>query len=174
MNRKHERRFLIGTLVAIASGLMLAGCGGELDTRMGTETEKETDTDGMGMSMEQAAYVGACNEARGALYRLGQMTKRAQPVSVSDLSYGAGYMLQLADHQKAPADIRRRIDEWRAAVIARSDEITSLPPRIENGRVIEPDTTDMDRRMLERVKPHGPPLVIWVRDVCGDLEDPFA
>ena len=148
---------------------MLAACG---DGPAGTDAE--TDSDGMGMSMEQAAYVGACNEARGALYRLGQMTKGVQPISVSDLGYGAGYMRQLADHQKAPPDIQRRVDEWRAAVVARSDEITSLPPRFENGRVIEPDTTDMDRRMLERVKPHGPALVIWVREVCGELEDPFT
>jgi hypothetical protein len=169
MNRKQGNRSVIGTLVAIASGLMLAGCGGEPDTGMDTET----DTDGMGMSMEQAAFVGACNEARGALYRLGQMTKGAQPISESDLSHGAGFMRQLVEHQKAPADIQHRVDEWRAAVVARSQEITSLPPRIENGRVIEPDTTDMDLRMLERVKPQGAALVTWVRDVCGDLKDPF-
>jgi hypothetical protein len=169
MNSKHGNRFEIVIFAAIASGLMLAGCGGGSDTGVDTEP----DSDGMGMSMEQAAYVGACNEARGALYRLGQMTKGTQPISESDLSHGAGYMRQLVEHQKAPADIRRRVDEWRAAVVARSQEITSLPPRIENGRVIEPDTTDMDRRMLDRVKPHGPPLVIWVREVCGDLEDPF-
>jgi len=170
MNTKHRIRFPIATLAAIAAGLMLAGCGRESDA--GVDSEPETE--GMGMSMEQAAYVGACNEARGALYRLGQMTKGVQPISESDLNHGAGHMRRLVENQKAPADIRRGVDEWRAAVVARSREITSLPPRIENGRVIEPDTTDMDRRMLDRVKPHGPPLVIWVRGVCGDLEDPFA
>jgi hypothetical protein len=170
MNRKHRSRLFIGAFAA-ASGVMLAGCGGGRDTAV--NAAEESDADGMGMSMEQAAYVGACNEARGALYRLGQMSRRAQPISVSDLSYGAGYMRQLADHQKAPPDIQRRVDEWRAAVLARSDELTSLPPRIENGRVIEPDTTDMDRRMLERVKSVGPPLVTWVQGACGDLEDPF-
>jgi hypothetical protein len=171
MIRKFRNRLVIGTLPAFACGLVLAGCGGEPGT--GMEAETDTDTDGMGMSMEEARYVGACNEARGALHRLGQMTKGAQPISVSDMGNGAGFMLQLVEHQQAPAEIRRRVDEWRAAVVARSDEITSLPPRIENGRVIEPDTTDMDRRMLERVKPHGPALVTWVREVCGELEDPF-
>jgi hypothetical protein len=165
--QKIARKVRGGLLMTVAAWLV--ACGGGSDT--GPDTE--ADTDGMGMSMEQAAYVGACNEARGALHRLGRMTRGAQPISESDLSHGAGFMLQLVEHQKAPADIRRRVDEWRAAVVARSQEITSLPPRIEKGRVIEPDTTDMDRRMLDRVKVHGPALVIWVRDVCGDLEDPF-
>jgi hypothetical protein len=154
----------------LAATLLLAACGGEATTAMNAEP----DTDGMGMSLEEAAQVGACNEARGALYGLGQMAKGAQPISAGDLGHGAGFMRQLADLQQAPPDILSRVEEWRAAVVARSQEITSLPPRFENGRVIEPDTTDMDRRMLGRITPHGPPLVKWVQAVCGDLEDPFA
>lgn len=158
------------TCVTLAAGLLLAACGGEPTTAMNAEP----DTDGMGMSLEEATQIGACNEARGALYRLGQMAKGVEPISESDLGHGAGFLRQLADVKQGPPDIQQRIEEWRAAVVARSQEITSLPPRFENGRVIEPDTTDMDRRMLERITQHGPPLVKWVQEECGDLEDPFA
>lgn len=168
MDKKYAKRGVVAALAASVSALMLAGCGGE------SEADADTDTDGMGMSMEEAAFVGACNEARGALYRLGQMSKGVAPVSESDLSHGAGFMRHLVDNRQGPPDIQRRVDEWRTAVVARSHEITSLPPRFENGRVIEPDTTDMDRRMLERIKPHGPALVTWVREVCGEIEDPFT
>lgn len=163
-------------IVAALAGGVLAGCGENAvkDTSALTDPDADSDTGEMGMSPEQAAFTGACNEARGALYRLGQMAKGEQPIHVSDLSHGAGYLRTLAENRKAAVDIFRHVDGWRAAVVARSQEITSLPPRIENGRVIEPDTTDMDRRMLERVKPEGAALFPWVREVCGDVEDPFA
>jgi hypothetical protein len=173
MNRFRKSTILAMTIFA---GGFLAGCGAGATNSAQAEGQSvaDTDSDEMGMSPEEAAFVGACNEARGALYRLGQMTKGAEPIDESDLGHGAGFMRMLAENRKAPDDIFRRIDEWRAAVVARSKEITSLTPRIENGRFVEPDTTDMDRRMLERVKPQGIALAPWVREQCGDLEDPFA
>jgi hypothetical protein len=154
-------------MVAVVASAMLggAGCGGDVGT--------ESDTDGMGMSMEEAAFVSACNEARGALFRMGQMAKGAQPIDESDVGTGAGFLRRLAENRQAPAEMFGHIDEWRAAVVARSQEITSLQPRIENGRFVEPDTKDMDRRMFERAKPRAIALVPWVRDVCGELDDPF-
>lgn len=156
--------------VVVSMACILAGCGSEADSGIA----QDEASDSMGMSPEKAAFVGSCNEARGALYRVGQMAKGAQPIHVSDLSHGAGSMRMLAENRKASVDIFRRIDEWHAAVVARSQEITSLPPRVESGRVIEPDTTDMDRRMFGRIEPQGVALTPWVREVCGDLEDPFA
>ncbi len=163
-------------IAVLVGSCLLAGCGGGAakDSSALMDPDAEPDSGEMGMSPEKAAFVGACNEARGALYRLGQMAKGEQPIHESDLSHGAGFMRALAENRQASAAIFRSVDEWRAAVVARSKEITSLPPRIENGRVIEPDTTDMDRRMLERVKPQGAALYPWVLEVCGNVEDPFA
>lgn len=169
-------RILRYAAAALVGSCLLAGCGsGEVkQTSALMDPDADPDSGEMGMSLEQAAFVGACNEARGALYRLGEMAKGEQPIHVSDLGHGAGYMRTLAENRKASAAIFRSVDEWRAAVVAHSQEITSLPPRIENGRVIEPDTADMDRRLLERVKPQGVALYPWVLEVCGDVEDPFA
>lgn len=108
-----------------------------------------------------------CAEARGALLELDWMTSGRRPVDTSTLDAGESRLRELAAKLSAPAEITRDVDHWDRAVQAWLDGIRAMPPRFENGRVVEPDTTALDAALVKDLRPVGQRLADWVLRVCG-------
>jgi hypothetical protein len=46
--------------------------------------------------------------------------------------------------------------------------VFSIPPRIVDGRFVELDTTEVDRRLISELTPLGDRLAAWVEAACQD------
>jgi hypothetical protein len=131
-----------------AAALVLTACGESIDD-------------------EDVSMSFNCNEARGALFRLDQMLTGQAPIQPSQ--FGGGTLLRLAEEKKAPETIMRDLETWRGALLAHSHSLTSFQPQIENGRFVEPDTSVIDRTLIETVRPTAERLDAWVAQECGRL-----
>ena len=63
----------------------------------------------------------------------------------------------------------RDLETWRGALLAHSHSLTSFQPQIANGRFVEPDTSMIDRTLIETVRPTAERLDAWVAQECGRL-----
>jgi hypothetical protein len=48
--------------------------------------------------------------------------------------------------------------------------LRAMQPRIENGRLIEPDTSALDRELVEELQAVDKPLVDWVKETCEGVQ----
>ena len=77
-------------------------------------------------------------------------------------------MRRLADRVSTPSEVRQDFDRWEHAVQAWLDGIRAIPPNIVEGRLIEPDTSELDRALIGEMQPVGERLDAWVYKVCGN------
>ena len=112
----------------------------------------------------------ACAESRGSLHELQQMLGGSKRVDTSTLEHGAGMLTQLAGRVSASDDVRASLDRWKQAVTKWRDQLRAMQPRIENGRLIEPDTSALDRELMEVLQAVNKPLVAWVTETCEGVQ----
>ncbi len=148
MSRTHALPMLV------LGSMLLAACGDAADSA----NDAATATDD-----ELPFY---CGEARGTLLELALMTSGRQVVDTSKLS--TTHLYRLADKVSAPSEVRQDIDGWNHACDAWGEKRTAMQPRFENGRLIEPDTSELDKALLNEMAPRGKRLSAWVTKVCGD------
>lgn len=108
-----------------------------------------------------------CNESRGDLATYQMMIEGKWSVTPGNLDRGASFIRLLAGERGSPAEVIAHTDAWSEAIEARHETLRALPPVISGGRVVEPDTTAMDRRQLRTVQPHFDALKQWVLKECG-------
>lgn len=104
--------------------------------------------------------------ARGALLEFQWMLEGRQPVNTDTLEGARTFMRQLAGFVSAPETIRQDIDRWEAALRAWSDGLSAIEPQIVNGYFVEPDTSELDRRLLSELTPLADRLGAWVESAC--------
>ena len=107
----------------------------------------------------------ACGEARGALLDIDAITSGRKPVDTSSLS-GVIQLRRLADQSSAPEEVGKDLERLRDAGDAWADGLRAIEPRFADGRVVEPDTSELDRTLINEVTPVGQRLAAWVHDVC--------
>lgn len=108
-----------------------------------------------------------CNESRGDLVTFQMMVAGTASIEPGNLDRGASFVRRLAEERSAPPEVIAHTDAWQQAIQVRYDTLRALPPVISAGRVIEPDTTDMDRQQLQTIQPHFEALKAWVLGECG-------
>jgi hypothetical protein len=138
----------------VIGSLLLGACGSE-------EGGRETAA-----GASDPALFMVCAESRGALLELEAMAGGRKPVDTSSLAHGAGFLDQLADRVSAADDVRSSLVRWKEAVTAWNNQLSAIPPRIENGRLIEPDTSELDRALLSELQAISQPLADWVDGAC--------
>jgi hypothetical protein len=146
---------LRAALTMAAVGALLAACG----EAGSPDSEQQT------VDAELLLY---CGEARGALLELTWALEGRERVDTSKIDHGPTRMRWLAEKTSASDAVRQDFQRWDAAVQAWLDGIRAIPPRFEAGRVIEPDTTALDRRLIADLGPVSQRLAGWVRSVCGE------
>jgi hypothetical protein len=146
----------IHRIAIVASALLASACGDAVDAG---NDEAEPD--------DEVSYSFNCNEARGALYTFEQMVVGRERVNQGRLGQAESSLRRLAEEKQAPVSIMSDLDAWRAAVVAHSLALTSWQPTFMNGRFAEPDTTQIDRKMLDSVRPLGERIDAWVAQMCG-------
>lgn len=151
---------LLRTLAACLIGMAVAACDNATSA-----AGSEPDTAEAGVD-DQLFF--SCGEARGSLIELRQITSGASPMTAQGLDYGATALTRLADKVGAKPEVREAIDGWRAAADAWRQGLRAIPPRIENGRFVEPDTTALTRALAARMEPIDQQLTRWVAEVCDD------
>lgn len=140
-------------MLAIGSAL-LAACG---------EGDAGTETVASRSDPELFTY---CSESRGALLEFEWMVGGSRPVNTSTVEHGAGFMGRLADRVAAAEDVRNQIRRLDTARTTWLDQLRAMPPRFENGQLIEPDTLELDRALIGELKALGKPLADWVNKTC--------
>lgn len=120
-------------------------------------------------SEQEASDAFDCNEARGALVTLQQMIAGQERIDASGLGQSQASLRRLAEEKNAPVEIRRDLDIWREAVLAHGHSLTSWKPTFVDGRYAEPDTTAIDRQMLDIVVGVRRRIDDWVAQECGRL-----
>ena len=120
-------------------------------------------------SEQEVSYSFDCNEARGALVTLQQMIAGQERIDASGLGQSQASLRRLAEEKNAPVEIRRDLDIWREAVLAHGHSLTSWKPTFVDGRYAEPDTTAIDRQMLDIVVGVRRRIDDWVAQECGRL-----
>ncbi|MGQ0833853.1 MAG: hypothetical protein ACT4O5_02855 [Gammaproteobacteria bacterium] len=142
-------------LTMIALGSLLAACG---EAGSADGEEKAADFDVMLF----------CGEARGSILALTSMTSRRARVNTSWLEYGEDHLGRLADQVSAPAEVRQDIARMGQSAQTWLDGIRAIPPNIVEGRLIEPDTSALDEKVIGDMRPVGERLSAWVFKVCGN------
>jgi hypothetical protein len=132
-------------LLLLATGIV--GCGGAAE------------------SSEEVDFSFHCNESRGALATYQLML--AGQARIDPAGMATDMIRRLATERNAPAVILGHIDAWEKAADARDDALRAIPPVISGGRFIEPDTTSIDREMMQSIAPHADALAEWVAQECG-------
>ena len=112
----------------------------------------------------------ACAESRGSLLELRQMLDGRKRVDSGTLEHGAGMLSRLADRVSAGDEVRGDLERWRQALTTWGDRLRALQPRIENGRVIEPDTSALDAALLAELRVVDEPLSKWVTESCKNAK----
>jgi hypothetical protein len=105
--------------------------------------------------------------ARGALLELRWMLEGREPVDTSALEGARTFMRQLAGVVSAPEPVLQDIERWEAAIAAWGDALSAIELRIVDGRFVEPDTTKIDRRLLDELAPLAERLGAWVENACS-------
>lgn len=143
-------------LAVLVTGSLLVACGGDAPSQdNGAKAPDDT-------------LLFSCGEARGALLDLELMTSGRKRVDTSTLGSGASFVRRLADEVSAPAEVNKDIDQWMHALDAWSERLRAIEPKIENGRVVEPDTSELDKSLMSELHPIGERLANWVARVCKD------
>ena len=78
-----------------------------------------------------------------------------------------GVLGNLAQRVSAPAEVHKDVEQWRRALDAWSDGLRAMPPTITDGRLIEPDTSGLDRALVEELCPLGARLRSWHTRQCA-------
>ncbi|HLU05190.1 MAG TPA: hypothetical protein VKZ91_01430 [Woeseiaceae bacterium] len=104
--------------------------------------------------------------ARGALLEFEWMVEGRQPVDTGTLGGVRTFGRQLADEVSAPAAIRQDLDRWESALAAWRDSLSAIEPQIRDGYFVEPDTTELDRRLLAELTPLAKRLGVWIEGAC--------
>jgi hypothetical protein len=138
----------------------LTGCGGNESSADASSSDESSDDD--------IDYSFNCNESRGELVTYKMMVDGTGRIEPGNLGRGAGFIRKLAEERGSPADVIAHTEEWRQAILARAEALRAIPPVIADGRFVEPDTTQIDRQLLESVKPHHAALREFVEKECGD------
>jgi hypothetical protein len=133
---------------------VLVGCGGD---ESAADDEMADDID----------YSFHCNESRGALHRYQMMVDGQSRIDEGELDVWP--LGKLAEERKAPVEVNRHIEGWSHAREAQRDALRAIPPVFSGGRVIEPDTTGIDRQMMQAIQPHHAALEQWVKKECGEV-----
>jgi len=139
---------------ALACSLLLTACGSVDDAGW---------ADGAGTDDPMFFF---CAEGRGGMYDLNQMLAGAERVDTSALGYAAGHLRVLAEKVSAPPEVTADLDRWDAALTTWRDALRAFPPRFENGRVIEPDTSAINHVLMSDLKPIGERVGKWHTKVC--------
>lgn len=147
----------------LAIGLMLLifglpGCG----------APAEEQREALGIQEAEVQMLLWCGEARGALYELNRMSIGQQRIDAGILDHAETSLRQLAMEANASEDIKQDVEAWHRAIVAHSQSLGSFQPTIANGHFVEPDTTEIDRTLLDAVTPAAQRLAAWVGQVCGD------
>ena len=112
----------------------------------------------------------ACAESRGSLLELQQMLGGSKRVATSTLEHGAGMLTQLANRVSAANEVRANLARWTQALTKWRDQLRAMQPKIENGRLIEPDTSALDRELVEELQVVNKLLVDWVKETCNGVQ----
>lgn len=107
-----------------------------------------------------------CAESRGSLHELETMLNGRHRLNTSALEHGVGMLGQLADRVPANSTVRADLQRWTQALTTWREQLKAIPPRIENGQLIEPDTTALDRALLGELQRVSQPLSDWVKAAC--------
>jgi len=107
-----------------------------------------------------------CAESRGSLHELETMVNGRNRVNTSALEHGVGMLGQLAGRVPANSTVRADLQRWTQALTTWREQLKAIPPRIENGRLIEPDTMELDRALLGELQRVSQPLSDWVKAAC--------
>ncbi len=145
------------TTTLAAALLLLAACAEDAD-----EAPAQTVSD--------SVLFMACAESRGSLLDLDAMLSGSKPVNTSSLEHGAGMLGRLADRVSATGKLRTNLARWNAALTAWRDQLRAIEPRIEGGRFVEPDTSALDRALLQELRDVGKPLADWVSETCEGVQ----
>jgi hypothetical protein len=148
---------LTGTLLisSLLGAVALPGCGGSVETADADEESGEID------------YSMHCNESRGQLHTYQMMVDGQARIDQATLDTWA--LIKLAEERKAPAEVTGHIEGWNQARQVQRDARRAMPPVFAEGRVIEPDTSDIDRQMVLSIQPHHAALKQWVKKECGEI-----
>jgi hypothetical protein len=117
-----------------------------------------------------SALFMACAESRGSLLELNQMLDGRKRVDTSTLEHGGGMLVRLAERVTAGKEVRANLERWAQALTAWHDQLRAMQPRVENGRLIEPDTSALDASLLAELRAVNEPLAGWVKETCADVK----
>jgi hypothetical protein len=134
--------------ILVAFGALVGGC-------LGDETDEST-----------IECLEPRGNARGALLELRRMMSGEQPVDTTTIEGAATFMRQLGAQVAPPDSVLQDLQRWDAALGTWRNGLSQIEPRIENGRFVEPDTTDIDRRLLAELAPLAERLGAWVERAC--------
>lgn len=157
MRHKRDSKTRTGTAMLAISSILLVACGEEV---VGSESEAGTS------DVELFTY---CAESRGSLLEFSWMVDGRKPVNTSTLDHGANFMGRLADRVAAADTVRSDIGRWNAALQTWRDQMRAIPPRFENGRVIEPDLSGLNQALITELQPVGKSLTAWVSKTCENV-----
>jgi hypothetical protein len=147
-----SRRTVSLVLGVAASALLMSACG-----------DASGQDDDASASLECLEPRG---NARGALFEFRAMAGGRDRVDTSPLEFAESMFRRLADQVSAGEAILQDIDRWKAAVDAWDDGRSAIAPQIVGGRVVEPDTSELDRRLIAELTPLSERLTAWVESAC--------
>lgn len=143
----------LGMITLAAAALFAGGC---------FDDSSEDDVDAA-LSIECLEPRG---NARGALLEFRRMASGEQRVDTGTIEGAETFMRQLGAQVAPPDAVRQDLDRWEAALAAWDDGLARIEPRIVNGLFVEPDTTELDRRLLAELAPLAERLGAWVETAC--------
>lgn len=155
-------RRLAAVMAALLATLQLPACGSGSD-----EATAGKDASAQATSAPDEALMMLCGEARGALLELDWMLEGRKRLDVGTLGFDASMLGNLAQRVSAPAEVHKDVEQWRRALDAWSDGLRAMPPTITDGRLIEPDTSGLDRALVEELCPLGARLRSWHTRQCA-------
>jgi hypothetical protein len=141
-------------IAALLSAAVMVGCGGGVESAADEEGAEDFD-----LSFN-------CNESRGALLQYQMMVDGQSRIDEGSLDTWP--LARLAEERKAPAEVTQHIEGWNQVRRAWRDALRAMPPVFADGRVVEPDTTGIDRQMMVSIGPHHRALKQWVKLQCGE------
>lgn len=104
--------------------------------------------------------------ARGALLEVRWMLNGEQRVDTSTIEGAETFMRRLAAQAGAPETVPPDLDRWDGALATWRDGLLRMEPQIVNGLFVEPDTTQIDQRLLAELAPLAERLGAWVETAC--------
>jgi hypothetical protein len=160
-NRQHFAILARAACVAVLAGFLSAACSSDSGTVAAAEGESIQDA-----AAPDDALLMFCGEARGALLELDWMLSGRKRLDVGTLGSDAFLVNQLAERVSAPPQVTNDINQWRQALDHWTTSLRALPPNIQDGRLIEPDTSGLDAKLTQELRPLGVRLSEWHAGIC--------